>query len=88
MVKEKVFICNCHSPEHQIIVSYFKEDPKDPFIYVQPRLNHFHPLWKRILFAFGYVFKSHEARYDEVILNKEKMIELRDLIDKKLDELN
>ncbi len=87
LVETKVFICDCHSPEHQIVVSYFPDDPKDQLMYLQPRLNHYMGFWKRLWTGLGYIFGKKEACYDEVILNKEQMVELRDAIDKKLDEL-
>lgn len=88
MIKEKVFICDCHTPEHQFVVSYFPDDPEDPLVYVQPRLNHYLGFWKRLCKGLGYIFMAKEASYDEVILNKEQMTELRDLLNEKLDELD
>lgn len=70
-MEEDVFICDCHTPEHQFVVSYDNDEPMDP-VFINVRLNHHLGFFGRLKAAFNYVVKRHEANYDEVVLSKEK----------------
>lgn len=65
-----IFICDCHSPEHQFTVSMDTKDLTEPYIYVSIRKNSFGNVFQRTWRALKYIFKCGEANYDEVILDK------------------
>ena len=69
----KIFICDCHTPEHQFIVEYFDDEPE---VYVSVRLNNCGNMFQRVWRAIKYVLKVNEAEYVEVILNEDKKKEL------------
>jgi sporulation-control protein spo0M len=67
--KVEVFICDCSSPEHQFVTTYFKDDDDIDCIYFNVRLNATYGFFKRVWNALGYVFKKDEAEYVEVLLD-------------------
>jgi hypothetical protein len=75
--KELLFICDCSSCEHQIIVSFDKEDE---MAYAFISLNKF-GFWKRLKEGIKYIF-GHTSKYghfEEFIFRKEdadKLIKL------------
>lgn len=71
---QKVFICNCHTPEHQFIIEYFDDESEE--VYVHIRLNTYGNVFQRVWRAAKYLLKVNDASYDEVILNKDKQKEL------------
>ena len=73
----KVFICDCHAPEHQFIVD---RDDDEPEVYVNIRLNSYGNVFHRLWRAIKYVLKVDEASYDEVVLNEVKQKELSDFL--------
>ena len=73
----KVFICDCHAPEHQFIVD---RDDDEPEVYVSIRLNSYGNVFHRLWRAIKYVLKVDEASYDEVVLNEVKQKELSDFL--------
>ena len=68
-----VFICDCHSPDHNLIVLY-DEDEYDgkiyPITYLYVHLNK-KGVWKRLRYGIRYIF-GYQCRYgafDEFIFN-------------------
>ena len=75
IMEQEVFICDCHTKEHQFVVEYYNDDD-DPEVYVCIRLNSFGNVFQRLWRALKYVVKIGEASYSEVILNEDKQKEL------------
>lgn len=79
--KDEIFICDCYSVEHQLIL---RQDP-DSFddIYVYIHLNKERKFWKRLKHGVKYIFgyKSRFGAWDEFIVNKKDWSRLRDIID-------
>ena len=75
IMKQKVFICDCHSVAHQFVIDYYNDDD-DPEVYVCIRLNSFGNVFQRLWRALKYVVKVGDADYSEVILNEDKQKEL------------
>ena len=73
----KVFICDCHAPEHQFIVD---RDDDELEVYLSIRLNSYGNVFHRLWRAIKYVLKVDEASYDEVVLNEVKQKELSDFL--------
>jgi hypothetical protein len=82
IMEQKVFICDCHSIEHQFVVEYFN-DNNDHEVYVSIRLNSFGNVFQRLWRALKYVVKVSEAEYSEVILNEDKQKVLIKFLQKK-----
>ena len=80
---QKIFICDCHSIEHQFVVEYFNDDDDDHEVYVSIRLNSFGNVFQRLWRALKYVGMVGEAEYSEVILNEDKQKELIELLQRK-----
>lgn len=83
---QEVFVCDCNTVEHQFVITY-DNDPTDDFLYIEPRLNHYLPFYKRILQAIQYVFNRADGSYDTIVLRKNDMQRLVDVVNKKLDTL-
>lgn len=67
----KLILCNCHRPEHQLILTYWPDDePPEKVLYAQMHLytydNFFKRLWAGLRYAFGYHCKYGE--WDELVL--------------------
>lgn len=79
-MKNKIFICDCYSPEHQIIFNtdLFEEDDFIEGIFFQVHLTtvdgFFKRLWKGLRYAFGY--KSRYGEWDMFIFNRDDINEL------------
>lgn len=87
MKHTELFLCECNSPEHQFIVSYWDEDEGE--VYIAIHLNK-KPFWKRLKYAIKYIF-GYQCKYgafDEIILNLDDAERLQKVVDylKKNDE--
>ena len=74
-----LFLCECHSPEHQFIVRYW-DDAKE--VYVDIHLTKA-PFWQRVWYAIKYIFgyQSSYGAFDEIILNPEDAERLQKVVD-------
>lgn len=70
---QKVFICDCNTPEHQFVIEYFDGEPE---VYINIRLNTYGNVFQRGWRALRYVLRAREAEYDCVILDDNKQREL------------
>ena len=82
-MEREIFICDCHSLEHQVAFWY---DEEDKSLYIEPHLvthiNFFKRLWVGLKYAFGY--RSRFGEFDEVVLSPESQKKLRDILNKHL----
>lgn len=80
-----LFICDCCDIEHQMVISH---DSQDKEIYISIHLadykNFFQRLWIGIKYIFGK--KSKYGKWDEIILNKDEIIRLKEVLERKLNE--
>lgn len=76
---EYVYICKCHSYEHQI---GFSHDTEDKTMYVSPHLCTNYGFWRRLWVGLRYTFgyKSRYGAWDEVIFEENDIIGLRDYL--------
>lgn len=80
MSKQKLFICECSSREHQIIIEHEEEDN---ILYVNIHLTK-PSFWRRMKIGLKYIF-GYQCKYgafEEVILSKEHLPDLKELINK------
>jgi hypothetical protein len=91
-MKNEIFICDCYSPEHQIIFAtdIFEENEQIEGIFFQVHLttcdNFFKRLWKGLKFAFGH--KSKYGEWDMFIFNRDDIDELDKVIQQYKKVLN
>ena len=76
----KVFLsCECHCPEHTVIVSVFdwgNEMPYKPDFIIDIQASNFRPFWKRFIPALKYIFGA-ELTWNDVIIQKEDIPKLQ-----------
>lgn len=62
--QREVFICECRSAEHQMIISYIHGDDGFDFdmLGVEVHLNPYHGFWSRVKGAIKYIF-GHKSKY-------------------------
>ena len=79
-----LFICECHNTEHQLIFSYFEDDPEE--VYMSVHLIPTYRIWRRIVNAIKYIFghRSMYGHFDEFIFQKKdahKLVKLAKHLD-------
>jgi hypothetical protein len=81
-MERKIFVCECHSLEHQVSFWY---DEEDELVYIETHLtthdNFFKRLWVGLKYAFGY--KSRFGEWDEVLMGEDKQKELYEWFESK-----
>lgn len=86
-MKTKYVDCECISPMHVVQFIWFEEDwdKNDKhayrYIYLHVHTNHFLPWYKRLVYAFRYVFKMERNEgYTDVVLGEDKIKEIKDFL--------
>lgn len=85
MKKPEIFICECHSTEHQMVLfqdTYEIGGEEFSTVYVHVLLNK-RPLWERIVYGIKYIF-GHQSRFgafDEFILKPEDADRLQEVVE-------
>ena len=80
-----IFICECHSTEHQMVVNYSEDESpngvKYPMVYIHTHLNK-RPFWQRLKYGIKYIFgyKCMYGAFDEFIVNPTDVDKLKDII--------
>ena len=80
-----LFICSCHSTEHQMIVLYDEDAIDDrifPTVYIHAHLAK-RPFWERAKYGIRYIFgyQSKYGAFDEFIINPDDSVRLRKIAD-------
>lgn len=81
-MRRKIFSCACGSIEHQLVVTYFDDDPIEaPVCYLEMHLKHL-PFWHRVGYAIRYVLgkQSDTGAFAEVILDAPTALGLGDVL--------
>ena len=80
---QELFICECHDPSHQFIISADPLDSEFPEVYISVHLNRDHNIFKRIWTAMKYVFgmRSILGDFDEVIIRPDDADRLQEVVD-------
>lgn len=90
MEKRNIFICDCHSLEHQFSFWYDEEVNQ---IYFEPHLYNSGPWYNRFWYRLKYVFgnKSRFGAWDEFIINPDdakKIVEyLNNMVEKDVENI-
>ena len=80
MKHTELFLCECHSPEHQFIVRYWDEDDAKE-VYVDIHLTKA-PFWQRVWYAIKYIlgYQCKYGAFDEIILNPDDAERLQKVV--------
>lgn len=88
-MKNELFICDCGDVEHQMIILH---DPteKEKEIYIEIHLSDSKTFFQRLWIGIKYIFgkKSKYGNWNEIILNEENMIRLKNVIEGELIKNN
>lgn len=85
MENKKIFLCDCHTLEHQLVIHQIDEDVYFHF-YISPP---FLPFFQRIKNFFSFVFKK-KKKYDDnmyIIFNKNEEKAILDYLEEILKRL-
>lgn len=79
-IKPTILICDCHSPEHQILI--YKDDEYRE-VTLCPHIITYRNIFKRILVAIKYVFgyKTKYGAWDSIIISKNNYLPLKEIVD-------
>ena len=82
MERNELFICSCGNVEHQIILSYFDDEPEGE-VYCTIHLKPERSILKRIKNAIRYIFghRSIYGDFDELIFKSEDADKLQKVVD-------
>ena len=74
----EIFVCECHSLEHQTKFFY---DEEDQMLYVYIHLTQ-HGFWKRLIAGIRYIFgrSSRFGEWDQFIFKEEDEAKLREFL--------
>jgi hypothetical protein len=78
--------CNCSCSEHTLRFAWFRNE-KDPALYVDVFLHQYYGFWKRLWLGIKYIcgHKSKYGHFDEALLFRAEVENLRDVCNKFLD---
>lgn len=82
MKKQELFICACHSVEHQLIMSYFTDDDYSEVycsVHLKPETSMFKRIWNAVKYIFGH--RSTYGDFDEFIFKPEDADRLQNVVD-------
>ena len=83
MERTELFLCQCSSTEHQLIIDYDDSPDAIDFVCVSIHLNIERSAWKRIKQAVKHVFgyKCKYGHFEEIILRREDADRLQKVVD-------
>lgn len=80
MERNELFICSCGNVEHQLIFSYFDDEPGGSVyccVHLKPERNIFKRIWSAVKYVFGY--RSIYGEFDEFIFKPEDAQKLKNI---------
>ncbi|CAB4123163.1 hypothetical protein UFOVP29_322 [uncultured Caudovirales phage] len=66
----EIFVCECHTPEHMLIVSVHDNGDDEPDLCLQITANHHLPWHQRIWPAVKYIFGQPNLRWHDIQLSR------------------
>lgn len=70
-MEREIIICECHNPEHQLLFTFFEDEPDTIYteIHLAPR-----PFWTRVRKAIQYIFgrRSKYGAWDVFEIDRQK----------------
>jgi hypothetical protein len=87
MNKEDVFICDCHSPDHQMVVMYDDDvdetnNKRYPRVYLYVHLNK-KSFWQRLKYGVKYILgrQCGYGAFDEFIVNPDDVFKFEKIVE-------
>lgn len=82
MKDKEVYICECHSNEHQVI---FWHDEDDDQLTIEPHLITYRSFFKRLWFGIKYIvgFRNKWSAWDSMMFKPEDLKKLRAYLETK-----
>lgn len=80
MIEQKILICQCQNPEHQLIVARDEDKQVYFLIHLVPDRTFFNRVINGIKYIFGY--RSKYGEFDEFLLAEQDKTKLVNLITK------
>lgn len=74
--------CACHTPEHQLILSYYKdEEQPGRMLTIQVHLTK-HGFWRRFWYGLRYIFgfQSKYGAFTEMVIDEIEALEIEDYL--------
>lgn len=79
-IEKELFICECHSPEHQFILTYIEggfiktrevEYLEEDMLSITIHLANYKSFWKRLISGIKYIFgyKSRYGNFDSILFD-------------------
>lgn len=83
--RKDLFICSCHSTEHQMVVLYEEDEINDvryPMVYIHVHLTE-RPFWQRVRYGLKYIFgyQSRYGAFDEFIVNPDDVHNIEKIVE-------
>lgn len=81
-MKQKLFVCDCNSVEHQIVITYFPDEKYGDIycsIHLKPESNFFKRIRNAVKYIFGH--RSIYGDFDEFIFKPEDADRLQKVVD-------
>lgn len=81
--RQEIFMCQCHSPEHQFIFELYDDEEHDYIdLQLYCLLNTYLPWYKRVLIAFKYICgnKSRFGIFDEVLIKPDDIPRIESIL--------
>ena len=81
-------LCDCKSPEHQMVLTKGIDNKWGSFISVEFHLVTYRNIFKRVWVAVKYIFgyRSRYGEWDDILINTDEAERIRDYINKFLKE--
>ena len=82
-MEHELFVCSCGDLEHQMVVSYFDDEPE---LYVSTHLRKY-GLLRRLWIAIQYVFgkQSIYGAFEECVLEEKDVVRLNELLAQRIE---
>lgn len=82
-----LIVCDCNDFDHSIIYwkheypNYNLPDSMEREVYLGVSLHSHNNFWERLKLAFKYLFKKEQGMYGEIIISKDNLSGLEDIVD-------
>lgn len=89
MKDEKWYVCECHSLEHFLVISFEDDDEWNDAVFVNVYLSHL-PFHKRLIHGIKYIlgYKSRYGSFEEILLGKNNVKDLIERLNLYYDKMN
>lgn len=85
-MERELFVCACGDVQHQLVVSYFDDEPE---LYISTHLRK-HGFLARLWIAIQYIFgkQSVFGAFEETVLEEKDVVRLNELLTQRIEFFN